>query len=115
MGEADDLGDLADQVEPDIDAQLVLLLGQEVVEPDGQRVVLEDEGRAEFVLREAVGPQDAGMLEGLQELELAQGRPLDRLAVFGGGPGADQVEADAALIATWTWWPASPDSPGLRR
>ena len=96
VGVADDFGDLADQVEPRVDAQLVLLLGQEVVEPDAERVVLEDQGRAEFMLGEVVGPQDAGMLEGFQELELPQGRPFDGLAVVGRGPGADQVEADAA-------------------
>ena len=96
VGVADDLGDLADQVEPRVDAQLVLLLGQEVVEPDGQRVVFQDQGRADFVLGEVVGPQDAGMLEGFQELELPQGGPFNRLAVIGRGPAADEVEADAA-------------------
>ena len=95
VGVADDLGDLADQVEPGVDAQLVLLLGQEVVEADGQRVVLEDQGRANFVLGEVVGPQDAGVLEGFQELELPQGGPFDRLAVIDRGPAADEVEANA--------------------
>ena len=51
VGVADDLGDLANEVEPGVDAQLILPLGQEVVEPDGQRVVFQDQGRAEFMFR----------------------------------------------------------------
>ena len=57
---------------------------QEMIEPDRQGVVLEDEGRAEFVLGEAVDAQDAGVLERLEELELPQGRPLELFPVLPG-------------------------------
>src|SRR4051794_35425959 len=82
MGEADHLGDLPHQIEAVVDTEVVLALGEEVVEPDLERVVLEDERRPEFVLGESVDAQDPGMLERLEDLELAERRPLDLLAIL---------------------------------
>ena len=80
VGEPHHLGDLPQQVEPGLRRQPLPALGQVVVEPDRLGVVLEDHRRPQFVLREAVRPQDARVLEVLQQLELPQGRPLDGLA-----------------------------------
>ena len=44
--------------------------------------MLEDEGGADLVLGEAEGPQDAGVLQRLEQLELAAGGPLDHLALL---------------------------------
>ena len=75
----------------------VSVLGQEMVEPDTERVVLEDEGGADLVLGEAVGAENAGVSERLQELKLPAAPPA-RLS--GGRPRCarpDEVKADAAL------------------
>ena len=82
MGEADDLRDLPHQVEARADAQSVSPLRQEVIEPDRQRVVLEDEGWTEFMLGETVDAEDAWVLERLEELKFPQRRPFELLTVF---------------------------------
>ena len=59
VGEADNLGDLADELEPGIGVERVLAR-QVMIEPDAGRIVFEDQGGAEFVLGEPVGPEMPG-------------------------------------------------------
>ena len=72
----------------------VLPLREVVIKADRQRVMLEDEGRPELVLGEAVGAEDAGVLEGFEELELALGGASDDLPVLFRGPGAHEIQPD---------------------
>lgn len=97
MGVADDLGNLTDQVQPGADGELVLLLGQKMIEPDGERIVLEDQRRADLVLGEAVDAQDARMLERVQQQVFPACRTLNGLAFPGRRPAPDQVQANPPL------------------
>jgi hypothetical protein len=63
VGEADDFSGLPEQVDTDIGSEAVAPLGQEMVESQGVRVVLEEDGGANLVLGVAQGPQDVGMLQ----------------------------------------------------
>jgi hypothetical protein len=80
---ADRLGDLADDGEPRVYGELGGTLGEVVVEPDLAGVVVEDEGWAEFVGGEALGAEDAWVVERFEQLKLAEGRPLERVAFLG--------------------------------
>ena len=46
---------------------------------------------------ETVHPQNAGVLECLQKLELAQGSTFNGFAIFGQGAGVNEVKTDAPL------------------
>ena len=81
-----DLGDLPHQVEALIHAEGVAPLSEEVIEPDRQGVVLEDEGGSQLVLGEAVDAEDTRVVECLEELKFAAAR---RVEVFLGRPRDD--------------------------
>ncbi len=92
MGVADHFGDLTHQVQLRLDTQLVSLLGQVVVQSHRERVVFKQQGRPQFVLGEVVRPENARMLQDFQDLGVAESGPPDRVPVFRGGFGADQVQ-----------------------
>ena len=77
VGETDHFGDLPQQIEPHLDTQLVLVLRQEMIEPDGQRIMLKDQRRAKHMLGETLAPQNRRMLECFEELGFTLRRPLD--------------------------------------
>jgi hypothetical protein len=66
-----------------------------MVKPDCSGKVLEDDGRAEFVVRKLDGPQDATMFEDLQEVEFTLGSALNRSAVLGALSRSGEVNPDA--------------------
>lgn len=99
VGEADHLGGLPQQIEPHVWPQPIAPLGQEVVQAEAVRVVLEDDGGADLVLGVAQRPQHAGVLQRLGQLEVAAGGPADHLPVVGGRLVLHEVEADAAFAA----------------
>ena len=97
VGVAHHLGELADEIDPGGERELPIPLGEEVVEPDGGGIMLEDDGRPEFVAGVLHGPEDARALQVFDELELADGGPLVRSPDLLGGIGADRVDADPPL------------------
>ena len=97
VGVAHHLGELADEVDPGGERELPIPLGEEVVEPDGGGIVLEDDGRPEFVAGVLHGPEDARALQVFDELELADGGPLVRSPDLLGGIGADGIDANPPL------------------
>ena len=78
VNELHDLGQLADEIQPGGERESAVPLRQEMVEPNGGGIVLEDDCRAEFVLGELHRPQDARVLKVFNKLKLADGRPLAR-------------------------------------
>jgi len=87
--------DRAHQFEALLGREPVAALDEVVVEPHRAGLVLEDQGRAHGVLGEAVGPKRAGVLQALEDLELAEGGPLDLLTVVGGRLGPHVIEPHA--------------------
>jgi len=62
VGEADDFRNLPHQIEPHIDTELIFVLCHEVIEPEGQRIMLEDQCRAKLVVRIPLAPQNGLVL-----------------------------------------------------
>ena len=69
MGKTHDLRDLPHQFEACAYAQSVSPLRKEMIEPDRQRVVIEDEGWTKFVLGETVDAKDPWVLKRLEQLK----------------------------------------------
>ena len=84
VGKTHDLRDLPHQLEARADAQSVSPLREEMIEPDRQGVVIEDEGGTEFVLGETVDAEDAGVLERLEQLKFPERRAFELPTVFRG-------------------------------
>ncbi len=97
MGVLDDFRDLTQEVKALIRAEGGVMPREVVVQAQGRRIIGEEDGRAELVLGEVVDPENAGMLQGFEQLELAAGGPLDGAAILQGRLGADEVEANEAL------------------
>ena len=90
------LGDLPHDVQACGDAQALTVAGQIVVQPDGVGVVVEHQGRTQFVLAVVVRAQNAGVLDLFEKLELTLGSPRDHLARLGRCRLGDRVDAHAA-------------------
>ena len=67
-----------------------------MVEPHGPRLVGEEQGRAELVVLVVADVEDAGVVEALEDAELARRRPPHLLAVLLAGRLGDQVLPDPA-------------------
>ena len=97
MGVGHHLGELADEVDARGEGEVAVALLKEVVEADRGRVVLEDDGGPELMAGALHGPEDARILERLDELKLTDRGPLVGAALLLGGIGADRIDADPAL------------------
>src|SRR5262249_11525236 len=97
VGETDHFGNLPQQIETHLDTQLVLVLHQEMIEPDGQRIVLKDQRRAEHMLCETLTTENSLMLECFEELGFTLRRPLDCPALLVSRSGAHCVNTHAAF------------------
>ena len=94
VGAAEALGEEADQVEPLGQSEGVGVLGQPVVQPGGLGVVGEDHGRAGLGGDEVAGPVDGGVVDALEEGDLALGGGDEGGAFLVGGGLGEGVEAD---------------------
>lgn len=95
--ESDDLCNLPQEFDPLFGSETLADLGHVMIEPNTLGEVLEDQGRAEFVLCEAVGAEDVRMLERFEQVKLAQCRPLDDLPIFRGCSGANEIHPNPTL------------------
>ena len=95
MGEADDLGNLPHQVESLVHAELLVSLSKKVVEPNRQRVMLEDKCRAEFMFSKPFAAKNPGMLKCFQQFRFAAGGAFNRLSLVVGCSRAHVVDANA--------------------
>ena len=79
VGESNHVCDLANKVDASVWFQSGSSLGEKVIEAETIvfRIVLKDDCRTKFVLSEAMCPQDAGMLHGLQKLKLTKCSTFD--------------------------------------
>ena len=91
VGIANDFPDLTHQIKLHLNAQLVFLLGQVMIQPHADRIVLKQQCGTEFMFGEVVGPQDARMFQRFQNLELTQSGALDGGSVFLSGLGSYQI------------------------
>jgi len=96
MGELHHFGQLPHEVEPGGEREVAIAGGEEVIEPDRIGVVLEDDGRAELVLREVLGLEDSIVLEVFEQLVLADRGPLAELTLVSGRAVLDGVDPNAA-------------------
>jgi hypothetical protein len=99
MGVLEHLGQLAEHLQAQVDAEGRAPLAQEEVEPDGAGVELEDERGPKLRLLEVVDLDDAGVRDPFQDLELAQGGLLEVRACLFRGPPGKGIDADAAVDA----------------
>ena len=97
VGETDDFAHLAEEIESSFHVERGLTLGHIVIEPDTHRIVLEDQSGPQFVLGKTVGTKNPRMLEGLQELELSQGRSFIGPAVFRRCRSTNQIQPYTAF------------------
>ena len=79
MHKPHDLSNLPEHVESLVDAELFMPLRQEVIQSHGERVMLEDQSRSQFMLGESFATQHARMLQILQQLDFASCRSFDGL------------------------------------
>ena len=94
---AKDFRDLAHKIELHGDVELVFALSEEVIEPNALGIMLKNDGRTEFMLRETVGAENPAMFECFEDLEFPQRSPLDGLPVFRCGAGPYKVETNTAF------------------
>ena len=96
VGVADGVGDLAEQLQPRAGRELRPPRRQVVVEPHRPGLVGEQQRRAELVVLVVAGVEDAGVVEALEDAELARRRPLHPLPLLLAGGLGDQVLPDPA-------------------
>ena len=96
VGVANGIGELSRQLQPGRRRQGLAAGGQVVVEPHRPGLVGEQQGRAELVVAVVAGVEDAGVVERLEDAELADGRPLEPPAVVLGRRLGEQVLPDPA-------------------
>jgi hypothetical protein len=65
--------DLADQIEADVEGESRSPLPKEMVQPDLVGFPSKEDGGAEFVFLKIERTENAGVIEGLQNLELLKG------------------------------------------
>jgi hypothetical protein len=97
MGVAEGVGDLADEVDAEVQGEGGAVLLEVVVEADFAGFVAEEDGGAEFVLGEGLGFEDVIVAEAAEDVVLALGHFVDDAGIDGGLAG-DDVDADAAGI-----------------
>ena len=107
MGIGHHLGELADEVDARGEGEVAVALLEEVIEANRGGIVLEDHGGPELMAGALHGPEDARVLERLDELKLPDRGPLVGAALLLGGVGADRIDADPALRV------GEEDVPGL--
>lgn len=73
-----------------------------MIEPDGQRIVLADQRRAQLVICKTLAPQDGRVLQGFKELCFPLCGALDSATFLVGGASADRVNTHAAV---YIWEP----------
>ena len=71
MGVTNDVGNLPDQIQLKIDSEICLALSEKMVQPNVQRIMFENQGRANFMLGISIRLENAGMLKCLKQLELS--------------------------------------------
>ena len=97
VGVADGVGDLADEVDAEVQGEGGAVLLEVVVEADFARLVAEQDGGAELVLGEGLGLENVGVAEAAEDVVFAFGHFVDDAGIDGGLAGND-VDADAAGI-----------------
>jgi len=97
MGVAEGVGDLADEIDADVQGEAGAVLLEVVVETDFAGFVAEEDGWAEFVLGKGLSFEDVVMAEAAEDVVLAFGHLVDDAGIDGGLAG-DDVDADAAGI-----------------
>ena len=95
VSEANYLSDLTHEIQPDVDTKCIRSLGKEMVKAYGLGIVLENQGRTEFMLGEAFAAQDSGMLKGLQEFRFTSGCSFDSRAFLIGHIGSQIVNTNS--------------------
>src|ERR1017187_3638356 len=97
MGVAEGVGDLADEIDTEVQGKRCAVLLEVVVETDFAWFVAEEDGGAEFVLGEGLCFQDVIVAQAAEDVVLALGHFVDDAGIDGGLVG-DDVDADAAGI-----------------
>jgi hypothetical protein len=97
VGVAQDLGELADQLDAGEHVELVGVVSQPVVQADRVRIVVEHLHRPALVGLELQRLVDAGMVDGGQQLELAAGGALELGALGLGGAFSGAKHPQTAL------------------
>ena len=97
VGKTEHFGDLSEHIELHIDTQLVLVLRQEMIEPDGLGIMLEDQRRAKHMLGETFAPHNRRMLERFEKLGFTLRCPLDGSTLLSRRSGAHRVHTHAAF------------------
>src|SRR5947208_6225073 len=97
MGVLYRLGNLTEQGQSLLNTEPGPVLLYEVVQPNGIRVVLEDQCRAALVILVLQRTQQPRVMNPFQDLKLALGGPTNCLAIGRGGTQRNGVETDATL------------------
>ena len=97
VGVLQHFSDLAHELQALADAQALTVIPDQVVEPHRLGVAVEDQRGAELGVLVLAATQDAGVVDALEDFELALRLPDARLAFFGAGGSGQVVNADAAL------------------
>jgi hypothetical protein len=97
MGVAEGVGDLADEIDAEVQGEGRTVLLEEVVETDFAGFVAEEDGGAEFVLGEGLSFEDVVVAKAAEDVVLAFGHFVDDAGIDG-GLARDDVDADTAGI-----------------
>lgn len=92
VGVADRLGELTHQVEAELGGQPAAVRVEVGVQTQIRDAVAEQDGGAADVFADLYGLHDAAVVDALQDLVLAAGRPVHRVALLGRGGFAGQVD-----------------------